>query len=463
MDALIASRLQFAFTIMYHYLFPQLTMGLTFLIVVLKIVAWHTKKDVYTRVARFFIKILAITFVFGVVTGIPMEFQFGTNWSKFSEVTGAIIGQTLAMEGLLAFALESSCIYLLLYQEKRLGPKWHFVAAVFCWIGTWASAFFILATNSWMQHPVGYSQGADGNLKLESLTEIFMNPWFLAQYPHNQNGAVITGSFTMVAISAFFLLRRTHVPEARAGMRVGVIVGFIASLNAMYPTGDAQAKNVHKYQPVTFSAMEGVYQTAKGGAGIALFGQPNIPEMKLDNPIVIPEVLSILTFHRWGKNVPGLVTYPKEDWPDNPQLLYYAYHVMAGLGSMFFGLMSLSLFLMWRKRLYHNRWILWPLMLLLPFPFICNEAGWLTAELGRQPWLVHGVFRTADGVSPHVPTGNVIFTLVGFAGSYLLLSVLALVMFGRAILKGPDAAPDDEASSGDPPPPTAVPATTGGA
>jgi len=435
MEQVDAHRLHFAFTIIYHYLFPQLTMGLALIIVILKTMALRGDKHANLAV-RFWLKIFGVTFVMGVVTGIPMEFQFGTNWARFSAATGGVIGQTLAMEGVFAFFLESSFLYLLLFGEQRLGPRGHWVAAVMLLVGTWLSGFFIVATNAWMQHPVGYEVTADGTFHLASIWALLGNPWAWLQYGHTMMGTVVTGGFVVAGIGAWYLLRGEHVAVARRFTAVGVITGFAASVLAAFPTGDIQAKMVYEHQPVTFAAMEGHFHT-EDAAGLVIIGQPNMDTLSLDNPIVIPRALSFLTHHRWDAEVTGLADFDRDRWPTNVPLLYYSYHVMAGLGTIFIGIMGTAIVLLWRRRLHESRWLLWTLMLALPFPFIANTAGWMTAEFGRQPWVVYNLMRTVDGHSANVSTGNVLFSLLGFAGLYLLLSVVYLFITTRIITTGP--------------------------
>src|ERR1700757_1206747 len=237
-------RLQFAFTLVYHYLFPQLTMGLAWFLVYWKWRALRTGNEIYNRAARFWAKIFGLNFAVGVVTGIPMEFQFGTNWAGFSKYAGGVIGQTLAMEGMFAFFLESAFIGALIWGEKRLGPRLHFLAALAVGLGSWLSAYFIIVTNAFMQHPVGYSIGADGSLVIESLSAYLLNPWAWVQFAHNQMAALVTGSFVIAAVGAFYTLRRLHRTQAPLSLRAGTVVGLIASLLVAFPTGDQQAKVV---------------------------------------------------------------------------------------------------------------------------------------------------------------------------------------------------------------------------
>lgn len=436
-SAVAIDRLQFAFTITFHYIFPQLTMGLALLIVVLKSLALFKRDEFYDNAARFWARIFAINFAVGVVTGIPMEFQFGTNWAGFSKTAGGVIGQTLAMEGVFSFFLESSFLGLFIYGEKRLGPRLHLASAVLVFLGSWLSGFFIIATDAWMQHPVGYAVAPNGDLVLASFTRLLLNPWILWQYSHNMIATVVTASFVMAGLGAFYLLSKKHAEYGTFFVRVGVVAGLLATLLMLFPTGDGQGRMVAENQPVTLAAMEGLFETADG-APIALVGQPDMDRLRLDNPIEVPDVLSFLTYKRWKAEVKGLDAFPKGTWPDNVPLLYYGYHIMVGLGTIMVVIMALSGFLLWRGKLYLFRPVLWALMLSIPFPYIATIAGWMTAELGRQPWLIYGLMRTVDGISPRVSAGNGLFTLLGFMGMYMLLGILFLLLIVREIAHGPD-------------------------
>lgn len=436
-SALAIHRLHFAFTVTFHYLFPQLTMGLALLIVVLKTLALRTGDPHYARAARFWAKIFAINFTFGVVTGIPMEFQFGTNWARFSRSAGGVIGQSLAMEGTFSFFLESSFLGLFLFGEKRLSPIAHWFSAFLVFLGSWLSGFFIIVTDAWMQHPTGYSIGPKGEILLSDFWAFLLNPWGLWQYLHNMIATVVTGGFVMASIGAFYLLTNKHEAQGRTFVRTGVIAGTIAVTLLMFPTGDQQGKMVLRDQPVTLAAMEGLFETTQG-APLAILGQPDTEKMTLDNPLVIPKALSFLTYQTWGAEVKGLRDFPRDQWPDNVPLLYFAYHIMVGLGTMMFALMALSLVLLRGGRLFTARPVLWMLMLALPFPYIATTAGWMTAEIGRQPWIIYGLMRTASGSSSQVSAGNGLFTLIGFMGLYLLLGVLFLFLISREIGHGPE-------------------------
>ncbi len=436
-DALLVHRLHFAFTVTFHYLFPQLTMGLALLIVILKTMALRTGKEHYNRAARFWMKIFAINFALGVVTGIPMEFQFGTNWAQFSRAAGGVIGQTLAMEGVFSFFLESSFLGLFLFGEKRLGPKGHWFAAFMVFLGSWLSGYLIIATDAWMQRPVGYTLGPSGEIMLTSFWGLILNHWALWQYVHNMSGAVITGAFVMAALGAFYLLVGKHLPFGQTFVRVGVIAGIIASLFQLFPSGDFQGRMLARHQPVTLAAMEGLFYTQRG-APVAIIGQPDMENKRLDNPLEVPRVLSFLTYRRWMSEVKGLDAFPQSDWPDSIPLLYYSYHVMVGLGTIFIAIMLVGAWKLWKGTLYTSRGMLWALMLALPFPYIANTAGWMTAEVGRQPWVIYGLMRTEAGISPQVSSGNVWFTLLGFMGMYTVLGILFLFLVYRVADQGPE-------------------------
>ena len=440
-DALFWHRLQFAFTIVYHYLFPQLTMGLALLIVVMKSLALARRDPAWNDAARFWIRIFGINFAVGVVTGVPMEFQFGTNWAAFSQFAGKVVGQTLAMEGLFAFFLESSFLALLVWGERRLGPRGHYAAAWALFLGSWLSGYFIIATNGFMQHPVGHATLADGTLGLVDFWAFVMNPWALAAYAHNMTASVVTGSFVVAAVGAYYALQGLHTAQSRRFLRLGVTAGLVSALLVAFPTGDTQAKMVARHQPAGLAAMEGRFASGPM-AEITLIGQPNRRERRLDNPIRVPGMLSFLAFGTFHSNVPGLLAFPEGDWPDNIELLYYSFHIMAGLGTLMIALMALASLALLRGRLEQSRRILWALLLSFPFPYIATTAGWMTTELARQPWLVYGLLRTADGASPMVHSGTVLFTLIGFCGLYLVLGVLFLFLIGREIAHGPTAHAD---------------------
>ncbi len=431
-------RLQFAFTITFHYIFPQLTMGLALLILILKTLAIRTGNEHYNDAARFWTRIFGINFALGVVTGIPMEFQFGTNWSAFSRTAGSIIGQTLAMEGIFSFFLESSFLGLLLYGERRLGRIGHWTAALLVWLGSWFSGYLIVATDAWMQRPVGYAVGPQGQLFLASFWDLLLNRWALWQFAHTMIGATQTACFVMASVGAFYLLAGRDASYGQTFVRVGVMVGVLAAILQIFPTGDEQGRMIAQNQPVTLAAMEGLFQSERG-APLVILGQPDVKRQRIDNPLIVPNALSFLTYRAWTAEVRGLNEFPLADWPERIPLVYFSYHIMVGLGTIFIAVMLLAAWQLWRRRLFSSRATLWLLLLSLPFPYIANTAGWITAEAGRQPWLIYGLQRTAAGFSPLVSAGNVWFTFLGFAGMYVVLGILFLFLVSHEIDRGPES------------------------
>ncbi len=375
----------------------------------------------------------------GVVTGIPMEFQFGTNWSEFARVTGGVIGQPLVMEGVFAFFLESAFLGLFLYGEQRLSKLAHWWMAFAVFAGSWLSGFFIIVTDAWMQHPVAFERLADGSFQVTSFWGLLLNPWAQIEYAHNMCGALITGVFAMAATGAYYLLGGQWIEEGRVFLRVGVVAGVIACIIQIFPTGDLHGRYMAEQQPVSTAAMEGLFNS-EVGAPMVILGQPDPTTEHIDNPLVANKVLSFLIYGTTTAEVKGLNAFPKSDWPTSIPLLFYSYHIMAGLGTIFVAVMGLSALLLWRGTLFTTRWMLWIILLCAPRPYVANTAGWMTAEIGRQPWIVYGLMRTAEGYSKYVHAGNGLFTLLGFMGLYVLLGILFLFLVQREIASGPGEA-----------------------
>jgi cytochrome bd ubiquinol oxidase subunit I len=435
--AFAADRLQFAFTIMFHYLFPALTMGLGVLIAVLKTLEFRGRGAAYGEAARFWARVFAVTFAAGVVTGIPMEFQFGTNWARFSRFAGPVVGQTLFMEGVFAFFAESSFIGVFLFGESRVRPVLHWLSAVMVGAGAVLSGYFIVATDAWMQHPVGY-QLVDGRAELTSLWALLSNPYLAWQYPHVIFASIVTASTVMAGVGAFYLLSKRDEAFGRLSVRVGVISGLLCALLTLFPTGSLLARTVADDQPAKLAAMEGVFRT-EAGAPLAIVGMPDTARGDLLDPILLPRVLSFLIYGSGTARVTGLNDIPAADQPPI-ELVYYSFHIMVGLGTIFIAIDLMAVLALWRGWLYSSPWLLWALMLVMPFPYIANEAGWTAGEVGRQPWVVYGLMRTAAGTSTNVSGGMTMFTLLGFMGLYLLVGLLYLVLLLRIIHAGPQGA-----------------------
>jgi cytochrome d ubiquinol oxidase subunit I len=443
-------RWQFTLTVMFHYVFPIITMGLALFIAWLETVAFFGRESrrlpflrktpeeraAHHHAGHFWAKIFGVNFAFGVVTGIPLEFQFGSNWAGFSNFAGGVIGQTLAMEGVFAFFAESVFVGIYLW-ERRVGPRMHWLAAVMIWLGSWISGFFIITTNAWMQHPVAYAIHG-GRAQLESFWGLLTNPWVGWQYAHNMSGAAVSGAFLLASAGALYALLGRHLQFARICLTAGVVGALIFSTLQIFPTGDGQARQLARYQPSSFAAAEGLFETAKG-APLVIIGNPDTTRRKLDSSIEMPHFLSFLTSHRWNATETGLDQIPTNRWPNSVPLVYYAYHIMVGLGTILFVLALAGVLLLRRGRLFRARPMLWALTLAFPFTIIANLAGWTVAETGRQPWDVWGLQLTSAGASPDksVPAGTGIFTLLGFTGLYVLLGLLYVLVQARIVARGP--------------------------
>jgi cytochrome d ubiquinol oxidase subunit I len=442
MDIVIADRLQFAFTIMFHYLFPITTMGLAPFVAWFTWRAYRTNDPVEAAAATFWTKIFTVGFAIGVVSGIPMEFQFGTNWAGFSAKAGSVVGQPLAMEGVYAFFLESVFLGALFFQRRAVPSALHALAATCVWLGSWLSGFFIVVTDAWMQHPVGHTVARDGSIQMASLWAVLTSKFAIWQFAHVISGALVTGGFIVAGIGAYYVLAARNEEYARRFLRAGLIVALVFSLISIFPTGDQNGKDISDFQPVKLAAMEGLFKTEKGAA-LAIIGMPDVPHQQLIDPVVLPDVLSFLAYGTFNATVKGLSTYATALWPP-VELTYYAYHVMVGLGTIFVAIAVVAAFFLWRGMLARMRWLLWILMLAMPFPYIANEAGWVVTEVGRQPWIIYGLMRTSEGTSPTVVSGETVFTIIGFLGMYFVLGVLFLYLVLREIGHGPGGTPEDE-------------------
>ncbi len=339
------------------------------------------------------------------------------------------------MESVFAFLLESVFLGVFLYGRRYVSPGFYAFSAFAVWAGSWLSGFFIVATNAWMQHPVGYAIARGGTIELRSIGDVLLSSFAWWEYLHVMTGALLAGSFVVAGIGAYYLLAGRFENFGMRFVRAGAIVGLMTSLIAVFPTGDRNSANVTQYQPVKLAAMEGLF-VSKVGAPLAIIGMPDVQHETLIDPIYVPSLLSFLAYGNVRANVRGLTEYSQDVRPPI-ELTYYAYHVMVGLGTIFVALTALAVLLLLFRRLYSARWLLWLLMLAMPFPYIANEAGWMVTEVGRQPWIVYGLMRTAQAASPNVASGETIFTTIGFAGMYFLLGVLFLLLILREIAIGP--------------------------
>ncbi|MFC1585144.1 cytochrome ubiquinol oxidase subunit I [Fibrobacterota bacterium] len=433
------SRFQFALTICFHFIFPTISIGLAWLLVVIEWQGYRKGDEHYIRLGRFLGKILALTFVMGVATGIVMEFQFGTNWSRYSEFVGDIFGAPLAAEGIFAFFLESSFMGLYIFGRNRVSKAVHVFSIFMVAVGATISAFWILVANSWQQTPAGYVV-QNGRAELASFFEAVFNPSTLPRFFHTMDACLISGAFFVAGIAAYHLLINKETEIAKKALKLAVIFGFIASIAELFPFGDIHAKQVARTQPAKFAAMEGHFDT-RNQAPMVVFGFPAGDPMELKFGIKVPLMLNLLAFGDLTTPVTGLNDFPENERP--PVLVtFLSFHSMVALGGFFILVMSWAAFSLYRNTLYSNRKLLLLLVVSIPLPVIATELGWIAAEVGRQPWIVQDLLRTSVAYSPTVSSAEIIFSIVLFSLIYLLLGALYLFLLIKEIKHGPQPVKD---------------------
>ena len=438
MDVFLLSRLQFAFTIAFHYIFPPLSIGLGVLLVIMEARYLKTKDKLYLEMTKFWSRIFGLIFALGVASGIVMEFQFGTNWSIYSRYVGDVFGSALAAEGIFAFFLESGFLAILLFGWNRVKPRTHFLATCMVALGAHFSAVWIIVANSWQQTPAGHHiVGFGDTLRAEIVDfwQVVFNPSSLHRLSHTLAGAWQAGAFLVLSVAAFYLLRKKHVDFSKASVRIALPVAVIASLLQLL-TGHASASGVAQNQPAKLAAFEGHYP-ASAPADMYLFGWVNEKEERVQLGIKIPGMLSWMVHGDHRAPVTGLQAFPPEDRPP-VNLVFQTYHLMVILGMGLIGLSLLALVLQFRKRLYDQRWLLWIFVFAVLGPQAANQLGWASAEVGRQPWIVQNLLRTSDAFSPNVSGGELLFSLVMFFIVYALLLALFIYLLNDKIQHGPD-------------------------
>ncbi|MCM2314748.1 MAG: cytochrome ubiquinol oxidase subunit I [Thermoanaerobaculia bacterium] len=440
LDAVLLARLQFAITIMFHFLFPPISMGLALLIVIIETMRVRTGNDLYRRMSDFWLKIFAVNFVVGVATGIVMEFQFGTNWASYSRFVGDIFGAPLAAEGVLAFFLESGFLGLLLFGRKKMSSAMRWIAAFMVWLGTTLSAFWILVANSWMQTPAGYTI-VGGRAELTDFAAAVFNPSMIQRFTHTLASAWVCGAFVMIGIAAWLMLRGRGSDVARASLRIGIMVGVVSCFLVML-TGDQHAKQVARTQEAKFAAMEGLYST-RPGAPLILFSLPPTQEGPREGPeLVITNFTSFLAFGNFQAPVKGLDEFPREEWPPIA-LTFLSFHNMVILGNVMLLEVLVGAWLLWRGKLDHSRRWLRIMLWSIPLPTLAIQFGWAAAEIGRQPWIVYGVMKTSDGVSKVVSAPEILFSTILFSLIYALLGALWIFLLHREVDHGPELGEGD--------------------
>jgi cytochrome bd ubiquinol oxidase subunit I len=445
------SRIQFAFTVMFHYLFPPLSIGLGLLMVIMEGLYLRTGDPQYEAMTRFWTRIFAVNFAVGVASGITMEFQFGTNWAAYSRFVGDVFGSALAAEGIFAFFLESGFLAVLVFGWNRVGPRMHFFSTVMVFLGSCFSAVWIVVANSWQHTPAGFHLVEhDGAMRAE-ITDFWamvFNPSAMHRLGHVLIGAFILGAFFVMSISAWYLLRGRHEAFAKKSFVIALVVGALASWGELV-SGHAQARAVADNQPAKLAAFEGHFVSADHGTEMWVVGWPNVEAQRVEYGIAIPRMLSFLVYDDFDRPVAALDQFPPEDRP--PVVVpFVTYHVMVGLGFAFIGMTTLGLVLWWRGRLFSQRWLLWAFVVAVVGPYVGNQAGWVAAEVGRQPWVVYGLLRTSDGVSATVPKEQVLASLVAFGVVYLALFALWIYVINEKIRHGPpEPTPRRGAAGGD--------------
>lgn len=456
-DPLLLSRLQFLWVVSWHILLPAFTIGIASYIALLKGLHLFTGRDVYYRLSAFWIKIFAVSFGMGVVSGTIMPFQFGTNWSRFADATANVISPLLAYEGLMAFFLEAAFLGVLLF-GRRLVPPWaHFIAALMVALGTLMSAFWILSTNSWMQTPAGY-EIVDGIFHPRSWLEIIFNPSFLYRLFHTVVAFYITTALVVVGVAASYLLRGRFEEEARVMLPMTLnMLTVLVPLQMVL--GDLHGLNTFRYQPAKIAAIESIWDT-EAGAPLTLFAIPDQKAQTNRYAIAIPYLGSLILAHDPNAVVRGLKAFPAADRPP-VAIPFFSFRIMVGISLLMLALVIAGRFLL-PERLFHSRWFLRCCTLASPLGFLAVLAGWVTTEVGRQPWTVYGLLRTADSVTPSLSGLDVILSLLGYALVYCIMFPAGIALMARMVRTGPVDHPDEPIESGRPAHPVeALPATAG--
>ena len=433
LDPVLLARIQFAFTVSFHIIFPAFTIGLASWLAVVEWRWLKTGKKVYEQIYRMWVKIFAVAFGMGVVSGVVMSYQFGTNWSVFSDKAGNVIGPLLGYEVLTAFFLEASFLGVMLFGWKRVSPRMHFASTVIVAFGTLLSAFWILSANSWMQTPQGFTIGKDGLFYPTDWLEVIFNPSFPYRFAHMVLAAYVTTAFVVGGVGAYYLWRKRHQEHARVMMGMAMLMAvFVAPLQPII--GDLHGLNTLKHQPAKVAAMEGIWETQRG-APLKLFGLPDQEEERTKFAIEIPKLSSLILTHDLNGEVKGLKEWPKEERPP-VAVVFWSFRVMVGIGILmvFTGLFAVVLF--FRKRLFDTTWFQWWCMALTPSGFIAVLAGWFVTEVGRQPYIVYGVMKTAEAVSPVIGP-HIAISLLAFIVAYTFIFGAGTYYIIRLILKGP--------------------------
>lgn len=437
MDVEILARVQFAVTIMFHYIYPPLSIGLGLIMVIVESLWLITKNKLYQRAAMYWTKIFALTFALGVATGIVMEFEFGTNWASYSRFVGDVFGSALAAEGIFAFFLESGFLALLLFGWNRLSPPWHFFSTCMVYFGSVFSAVWITVANSWMQTPAGFEIVQHNGFPRAQITDFWamvFSPSSVQRLIHVLLGAHLAAIFLVVSISAYYLLRKRFSDFASRSMKIGLVLAPIF-LIAQGFSGDRSGQIAAQYQPLKLAAMEGLFKTQEGAPWL-LFGIPDPETQTVSYQVPIPKLLSYLSFGNFNAKVTGMDAFPKQDWPKTA-VLFFTFRLMVLMWFLMVCAAIWGLFLWWRGRLGESKPFLWFAIISVFFPQIANQVGWVCTEMGRYPWIVYNLMRISDGLSKRVSGGQVLSSLLMFSVVYLFLLIVFIYLLDKKIKSGP--------------------------
>jgi cytochrome d ubiquinol oxidase subunit I len=437
MDVEVLSRIQFAFTVSFHYIYPPLSIGLGLVMVIMEGMYLRTGNKQYETMARFWTRIFALTFGIGVATGIVMEFEFGTNWAAYSRYVGDVFGSALAAEGIFAFALESGFLGVLLFGWNKVKPRVHFIATLGVWLGSMFSAVWIVVANSWQQTPAGYhivGEGMNARAEITDFWAMVFNPSSVDRLLHVWLGAFLAGAFLVISVHAYYLLKDRYVELSQKALKIALVVATVASLGQL-ASGHQSADGVAENQPAKLAAFEGHYPAEEPG-DLYLMGWVNKDAQEVKG-IKVPGGLSFLVHWNFKEPVTGLDAFPEDEQPGAVNAVFQFYHIMIAIGMLLILITVFGTLQWWRGKVFSHRWFLWVLVLAVILPNISNQVGWFAAEMGRQPWVVYGLLRTSDALSEAVNAQHVMFSLIFFTLIYALLLSLFLYLLDRKIRKGP--------------------------
>jgi len=437
METEILARVQFAFTVAFHYIYPPLSIGLGVILVIMEGMYLKTKKEIYHKMTHFWVKIFALIFGIGVATGIVMEFEFGTNWATYSRYVGDIFGSALAAEGLFAFALESGFLGILLFGWNRVSPVVHFISTIGVAFGSMFSAVWIVVANSWQQTPAGYKIVGEGMNQKAEITDFWamvFNPSAMERLSHVIIGAFLAGAFLVLSVNAYYILKGRYLEIAKPAFKIALAVAMVSSL-AQLATGHISSEGVAVNQPAKLAAFEGHY-AENAVADLYLFGWVD-EESKEVIGLKIPKGLTFLIHQDFTTPVKGLGAFPEDEIPTQVNAVFQFYHLMVAIGMVLIALSLYAGFLWWRGKLFKQRWLMWVFVWAVFLPQIANQVGWFAAEMGRQPWVVYGLLKTSDALSKAVTANQIWFSLIMFFFIYLLLFLLFIYMLNKKIQHGP--------------------------